>query len=54
VGASRGLVHSFITTPANEHNLSRIPEIMNGEGLFVSVCHERWIPLYLHCELTPF
>jgi len=31
VDAKRGLVHSFTTTPANEHDLNRLPELLHGE-----------------------
>ncbi|BDX03938.1 hypothetical protein MACH16_26860 [Marinomonas pontica] len=34
--AKRGLVHSFTTTSANEHDLNQLPELMHGEESFVS------------------
>jgi IS5 family transposase len=36
VDAKRGLVHSFTTTSANEHDLNQLPELMHGEESFVS------------------
>jgi len=37
VDAKRGLVLSFIATPANEHDLNQLPESLHGEESFVSV-----------------
>ncbi len=36
VDATRGLVHSFTTTPANEHDLNQIHELVHGDETFVS------------------
>ncbi len=35
VDAKRGLVHSFTTTPANEHDLNQLSELIHGEESFV-------------------
>jgi transposase, IS5 family len=36
VDAKRGLVHSFTTTPANDHDLNQIHDIIHGDESFVS------------------
>jgi transposase, IS5 family len=36
VDAKRGLVHSFTTTPANDHDLNKIHELIHGDESFVS------------------
>lgn len=36
VDAKRGLVHSFTTTPANEHDLNQLPDLLHGEESFIS------------------
>ena len=35
VDAKRGLIHSFTTTPANEHDLNQLSELIHGEESFV-------------------
>lgn len=36
VDAKRGLVHSFTTTPANDHDLNQLAELLHGNESFVS------------------
>jgi transposase, IS5 family len=36
VDAKRGLVHSFTTTPANDHDLNQIHDLIHGDESFVS------------------
>ncbi len=36
VDAKRGLVHSFTTTSANDHDLKQLPELLHGNESFVS------------------
>lgn len=32
----RGLIHSVTTTPANDHDLNQLPELLHGDESFVS------------------
>ena len=36
VDAKRGLIHSFTTTAANEHDLNQLPELLHGNESFIS------------------
>lgn len=36
VDAKRGLIHSFTTTSANDHDLNQLPELLHGNESFVS------------------